>query len=99
MHALGVVDVAGLALVAAPDPDGAVLRTSQRLCSRTSLGFITKTYIRTANQLLASRGELNIHDSRNVALVDVLRPIEIPGIKNIDVVVWTVSITPSVDHT
>jgi hypothetical protein len=48
---------------------------------------MTKTYIRAANQLLASRGELNIHDGRNMALVDVLRPVEIPGIENIDVVV------------
>jgi hypothetical protein len=87
-----MVYVAGLALVSAPDSDGAVLTRISEL--NVFLGLAAWTYIRTANQLLASGRKLDVHHSRHVALLDILRLAKIPGIENVDVVIWMWSVSP-----
>lgn len=63
-----MVNVAGLALVAAPYPDCAI--------------------IGPGHELLACRGELDVHNGRHMALVDVLGLFEVSGVEYIDVVIY-----------
>lgn len=47
-----------------------------------------QTYIRRANQLLASGRELDVHHGRHMTLLNVLGPAEVSRIKDVDVVIW-----------
>lgn len=44
--------------------------------------------IRTSHELLAGRREFNVHNRRNVALLDILRLGEVPGVEEVDVVIF-----------
>ena len=44
--------------------------------------------IRPGHELLACRGELDVHHGRHMALVDVLGLFEVSGVEYVDVVIY-----------